>query len=93
MYQENSRFRDLLLPNEKSRLVASVMPQSLYQRLIDQAVTRRMSVSRMLRLFTEEMLTQLEGPLTRDAVKGPTKDRRLPKKPRLKPRPTRKVPR
>ena len=69
MFRENERFKDLLLPAEKSRLVASVMPESVYQRLVDMAVTKKCSVSRLLRLFTEEMLRQLEGPLEKTPEK------------------------
>ena len=95
MFRENERFKDLLLPAEKSRLVASVMPQATYQRLVDMAVTKKCSVSRLLRLFTEEMLRQLEGPLERETKKLiPDAERskawRKRRKSRLA-RPTRKV--
>ena len=95
MFRENERFKDLLLPAEKSRLVASVMPASVYERLVDMAVTKKCSVSRLLRLFTEEMLRQMEGPLERetkklipDAERSPAWKRK--RRSRLA-RPTRKV--
>ena len=69
MFRENEKFRDLFIPAEKSRLAASVMPESVYQRLVDMAVVKKCSVSRLLRLFTERCLKELEGPLERETAK------------------------